>query len=169
MMRTRVADQQGVALASALIFLLVITLLGLVAARTSTTELQLARNVQTRVSAMQTAQSVVDAVVSDNGNLPLGLDANELLCYGSGNSECTGNLTLPASVTAAFSQGIAAEVRRLPPATAPAPGALLTSLSHFGVASFAVRGQFDRGQAGLGAADIEQGVIKLVPKPARTN
>lgn len=174
--RSQPPRQEGIALATALIFLLVITVLGLVAVRSSTTELQLARNEQTRVEAMETAQAVVDAVIAGTGNLPVRPGDDYLLCYDSGDgtqTQCTegaAGLSLAGTGDSAlFDKGIYAEVRRLAPETTPVPAALLTSMDKFTAASFAVRGQYARGEAGLGAADIEQGLIKIVPRSERTN
>lgn len=177
MMHPHPRNQRGIALATSLIFLIVITLLGLVAVRTSTTELKLAHNEQTRVEAMETAQSVIDAVLAGNGNLPVRADTNYMLCHDSGDAGNQANcpdtnpgLTLASTGSSRiFNKGVYAEVRRLQPETAPVPDALMSSMARFGAASFAVRGQYDRGEVGLGAADIEQGIIKLVPKPERTN
>ncbi|MES1944137.1 putative Tfp pilus assembly protein [Salinisphaera sp. PC39] len=170
------ARQRGIALATALIFLVVITVLGLVAVRSSTTELRLAHNEQTRVEALQTAQAVVDAVLAGTGNLPVRPGDDYRLCHDSGDAgtqtQCPAEdagLTLAGSDSGLFAKGIYAEVRRLPPETAPVPGALLTSMDKFTTASFAVRGEYARGEAGLGAADIEQGIIRVVPRARRTN
>lgn len=169
--------QRGIALATALIFLVVITLLGLVAMRTSTTELRLARNEQVRMEAMQTAQSVVDTVLADSDNFPLTMDLDAPHCFASGGGDIQAlcppeqtQLTLSGPdqpLPPLFQKGIHAEVRRLPPDRAPLPGGLLTSMARFSGAAFAVRGQYSRSQAGQGAADIEQGVIKLVPRQER--
>lgn len=187
--------QHGIALATALIFLVVITLLGLVAVRSSTIELQLASNAQSGVEALQTAQAVVDAVIQDPANLNINRGLNYMRCYDSGTGgsqqKCpTANsgLVLPtpdgesggdASGTTEngecdpnagpFQTGIYAEAKRLPPAQAPVPAALLTSMDKFHVTRFSVRGQYACGKSGLGAADIEQGVVILVPNVGRVN
>lgn len=184
--------QRGIALATALIFLVVITILGLVAVRSSTTELQLANNAQVSVEALQNAQAVVDAVIQDPDNLPVNGALNYMRCYSSGDNgsqkqcpEDNSGLTLPTLGDASggddggdtsgecdpaagpFQTGTYAEARRVPPADVPVPAALLTSMDKFQIATFSVRGQYACGKSGLGAADIEQGVIKLVPKHAR--
>lgn len=174
----RARGQAGIALATALIFLVVITILGLVAMRSSTTELQLARNQQNRVEAMETAQAVVDAVIADDTNTPVTTNPDYLRCFDSGDAggqdQCPGadsglvlGPTTDNGVDSIFQHGIYAEVRRLDPAESPVPATFMTSMDKFTTASFAVRGQYARGAAGLGAADIEQGLLKLVPKSAR--
>lgn len=172
----RPARERGIALVTALMFLIVITVLGLVAVRNSTTELQLAHNEQSRVEALQMAQAVVDAIIAGSGNLPVRPGTDYRICYDSGagtHDQCPAEeatLTLATDEDSSlFDQGVYAEVRRLAPETTPVPGALLTSMDKFSAASFAARGQYARGEAGLGAADIEQGLIKLVPRSRRTN
>lgn len=175
--------QSGIALATALIFLVVITLLGLVAVRSSTIELQLASNAQSGVEALQTAQAVVDAVIQNPANLPVNQNLEQMRCYGSAEKCESPELVLPTpdgepSSTVSdqcdpnagpFQTGIYAEVKRLPPAQAPVPAALLTSMDKFHTVRFSVRGQYACGKAGLGAADIEQGIMKLVPNLSRIN
>lgn len=169
---SRGGGQRGVALATALVFLVVITLVGLVAMRSSVVELRLARNTQFEIEAAQTAQAVVDAVVANLDNFSVDLQPGGIACYDSGSDA-------PAACGAAFAanlldvqnalfqDGIYAEVRRLPPAQVPPPAPLLTSMDKFSAAAFAVRGQYNRAAAGLGAADIEQGVLRLVPRSPR--
>lgn len=185
------AAQRGIALATALIFLVVITILGLVAVRSSTTELRLAHNAQVRVEALQAAQAVVDAVLANPANLPVSADPNYLRCYDAGahgsQKDCpseSAGLVLPAQETviaadapagecdpnaSLFQSGVYAEAQRLPPEDVPVPGAFLTSMDKFHMAAFSVRGQYACGNTGLGSADIEQGVLKLVPNVERIN
>lgn len=184
-------SQRGVALATALIFLVVITMLGLVAVRSSTTELRLAHNEQIRVEALETAQAVVDSVLDNPANLPVNSNLNYLACFDSGGrgthvpcptDKATLQLTRNEQVVQPttpsgecdpnadiFASGIYAEAKRLPPEDVPVPGALLTSMDKFHTAAFSVRGQYACGNTGLGSADIEQGVLKLVPNIDRIN
>lgn len=61
--------QHGAALATALFFMVVITLLGLAAMRSGRTDLRLALNEESRINAMQSAQSLLEALLSDTDNL----------------------------------------------------------------------------------------------------
>ncbi|HET7797678.1 MAG TPA: PilX N-terminal domain-containing pilus assembly protein, partial [Nevskia sp.] len=54
--------QQGAALATALLILIVLTLLGLAAMRGSRLELRLSQNAESRVNALQSAQAIADGV-----------------------------------------------------------------------------------------------------------
>lgn len=183
--------QHGIALATALIFLVIITVLGLAAVRSSTTELRLANNEQVRVEALQRAQAVVDSVISVDSNFPINGNTSYKICYDSGASgnqvscpAADASLVLPeqsgapSATTPAgecdpnagiFKTGVYAEARRLPPEDVPVPGNLFTSMDKFHTAAFAVRGQYACGNTGLGSADIEQGLLKLVPNANRIN
>lgn len=61
--------QTGAALATALFFLVVITLLGLAAMRSGTMGLRLALNEESRVNALESAQSLLEALLADADNL----------------------------------------------------------------------------------------------------
>lgn len=63
--------QRGAALATTLFFLVVITLLGLAAMRSGRTDLRLALNEESRITAMQSAQSLLDALLNNAANLPV--------------------------------------------------------------------------------------------------
>lgn len=58
--------QEGAALATALFFLVVITILGLAAMRAGQNDLRLALNEETRITAVQRAQSLLEAMLEDD-------------------------------------------------------------------------------------------------------
>lgn len=66
------SKQRGAALATAMFFLVVITLLGLAAMRAGRMDMRLALNEESRVSALQSAQSLLEALLADSGNLIVG-------------------------------------------------------------------------------------------------
>lgn len=61
--------QSGAALATALFFLVVITILGLAAMRAGQTDLRLALNEESRVSSLQSAQSLLESLLQSRANL----------------------------------------------------------------------------------------------------
>lgn len=61
--------QRGAALATAMFFLVVITLLGLAAMRAGRVDLRLALNEESRVHALQSAQSLLESLLADSANL----------------------------------------------------------------------------------------------------
>lgn len=163
--------QHGVALVIALMFLLVLTLIGVAAMHSSVVEIRLARNTQFRIEAMQKAQAVIDAVLADADNFSAYLPPGEQIWYPdriSGNGvSCDSNSLKSTLGSLPISTGLYAEVRRLRPAHVPPLGRSLTSMDKFTSAAFAVRGVYDRSEDGLGAADLEQGVIKILPVSSR--
>ena len=60
-----VRHQSGAALATALLFLIVLTLLSLVAMRSGRVDLRLALNDESRMAAAQSAQSILESVLAD--------------------------------------------------------------------------------------------------------
>ena len=66
-----IKHQHGAALATALFFLVVITLLGLAAMRAGRTDLRLALNEESRVQALQSAESLLEALLTDRDNLAI--------------------------------------------------------------------------------------------------
>ena len=65
-------DQRGAALAVALILLVVLTLLGIAAVRVTQTELRLANNNESRAYVRQAAESLVNQVIGNGNNIPVG-------------------------------------------------------------------------------------------------
>lgn len=63
------ARQSGAALATTMFFMLVITLLGLAAMRSGKTDLSLALNEESRMQALQSADSLLHALLDDRNNL----------------------------------------------------------------------------------------------------
>ena len=76
----RTNDQRGAALAVALVLLVVLTLLGIAAVRATQTELRLAQNAESRVSAQQRAESLLNVVLADDTYVPVNENPNERFC-----------------------------------------------------------------------------------------
>ena len=85
------ARQRGVALAFGLIILLVITVIGIGAMRSSIFELHMARNEEARVTALERAQSIVDATITVASNLLVAGSVSDTNCKGAyyANDNCT--------------------------------------------------------------------------------
>lgn len=62
---------RGAALATAMFFLVVITLLGVAAMRSGQLDLRLAMNEESRVGAVQSAQSLLESMLNDKNNLAI--------------------------------------------------------------------------------------------------
>ena len=70
-MTYRRSRQEGAVLIIALMFLLLLTLVATTGAETSTLQLQMAGNEQSRVEAQQQALAIIDAILDDSDNTPV--------------------------------------------------------------------------------------------------
>ncbi len=167
-------QQQGAALATALLILIVLTLLGLAAMRGSRLELKLSQNAESRVNARQSAQAIADGITQIEASLAISNGSAYRACYlpGSGNAQpdsvpfacATPNLAAPSDDalrphTYALAQREAPEFL----STATLRGAGNSGRS-YDYARFTVIGGYDHSSEGFGAAEVVQGVLKLHAK-----
>ena len=176
MMRRRLnRRQRGAALATSLIFLILITLLAVAALRNSTLDQKLAENEQVKVEAQQLAQAAVEAVGTDESFFPVVAGTAFASCVNSLSGLAAAAVACPSGADALslsgslFSSDLFIEVWRLEPETFPMQRAFQTSGAKFGLAGFGIRARTDRSEYGLGIADLEQGQLRLVRKDARVN
>ncbi len=80
-MHTLMRRQRGVALASAMIVLIILTLLGVAAMRASRLELRLSNNAQSQLSALQQAQSIADSVLANSTNFQILPGTHYFFCF----------------------------------------------------------------------------------------
>jgi hypothetical protein len=157
--------QRGAALITALIFLIIITVIALSSMRSSTQEMRMAVNAEEKLTAGQLAQAMADALWADPNVTPVIGDVGRRVCNANvaGNPPCDEySLVLPAEVSAmipAAGQAFVA-VERLNPETRPCPG---YSMESFGCAAFRIHAQYNGTAARGGRADIYEGVLVLVP------
>lgn len=171
--------QSGAALFTALIFLIVITMLSLTAMRGSTLALRMASNQELKSIAFQRAQAVVDATVGNSSNLPtVGVegatncmttdpDSGDATICNSTGIDLDDNY-LSGTAYAEFFDGDEADgeiytrATRLAPLQAPAPRSIGTSASLYSVATFQVDGTYDLSAVGQGRAQIREGLMVLI-------
>jgi len=162
----RIGRQRGVALAFGLIILLVITVIGIGAMRSSIFELHMARNEEARVTALERAQSIVDATITVASNLLVAGAVGNTNCKGAyyANDNCTsGSVTFDDSLDdATINARASVRVERLAPEFAPAPRVIGSSVNIFEAAQFAVEGTYDARATREGRATVAQGVMVLV-------
>lgn len=153
--------QQGIALVIALIMLIVITLIGLSAARFTSIESRIASNDQTHVETIESVQSILDATLSDaNNTVILGAD---------GSTNCTPTLTCNANTITLAGGIFASEVAAgkatsavtLVSSNAPVPRGLGYSVDCFSAASFSASATYDRASEGRGKSTTNQGVVVI--------
>ena len=80
--------QRGAALITALIFLIIITMLSLSSMRSSTMELRQATNDEIRTTAFQNAQALVDAVLDTPSAMPVIGGVGYRTCSADFGSDC---------------------------------------------------------------------------------
>ena len=166
-----IGRQQGAALVTALIFLIIITAIALSAMRGSTQELRMALNAEFKASALQRAQAVSDAVVSNPTNTPVVGQIGRRVCVGDvpqGEPSCvdTATLTLPANLE--LDLGLSGQDRRFAAVERVAPEASLCPRgtdfsSQVNCATFRIHANFDGTAERRGRADLYEGVLVLLP------
>lgn len=158
--------QHGAALITALIFLIIITMLSLTSMRSSLLELRQSSNDEIRTAAFESAQAVVDAVLNTPAAMPVVGGAGYLNCSGNWDGCDQTSLTLPDGLYAdqVTAGTVKVEVERLAPAFRPPPRGLGTSARMLTAAAFKIDGRYLRADEGLGQSEISQGVLIVVPK-----
>lgn len=172
--------QSGAALATALLFLIVLTLLGIGALREARLSLRMAANEAHRVDALESAQSLVEALLADvDTHFPITAQADvQLGCWPDGliagapplraPFACAGaNLTLPPTPNDALTSRTYVEVWREavngnPLVSAASIGSTETT-ARVRYARFRITAGIDRASTGEGVAEVVQGVQIAVP------
>jgi hypothetical protein len=160
--------EQGAALITALIFLIIITMLSLTAMRSSMLELRQASNDEIRVAAFESAQAIIDAVLDTPAGMPVVGEVGDRTCAGAYGPECTNTgLTLPGALgygPYVEDELVKVVVERLAPAYRPPPRGLGTSARMLTAAAFRIDATYDLAEDGRGSAEVTQGVLIVVPK-----
>ena len=157
--------QSGVILVTSLVFLIAITLLAVTSMRSSNIGLHMAQNEESRIVALQGAQALADAIVSDpNTTLVIG-EPGFTTCTATETNCQRNDLTMTNAIMAEYTGSgiISARVERMFPALRPAPRGVESSMDKFVAASFEVRSTYDRVSEGLGKQTIVEGILVLVP------
>ena len=157
--------QSGVILVTSLVFLIAITLLAVASMRSANIGLHMAQNEESRIVALQGAQALADAIVSDpNTTLVIG-EPGFTTCTATENNCQRNDLTMTNAIMAEYTGSgiISARVERMFPALRPAPRGVESSMDKFVAASFEVRSTYDRVSEGLGKQTIVEGILVLVP------
>lgn len=167
--------QNGVVLVVALVLLVAITLLSLAGMSTTTLELMMATNQQSRVNSFQQAEAGIDAVTADLNNFPVTgavgterctPDFNNTSKYYDASSEVncgSFDVTTPTGFDLTHSR---AAVERMPPLLQPAPRFIETSAEKLKVATFKVDSRYDAREIRGGRAEHNQGLLVTVLTPS---
>lgn len=157
--------QHGVVLVSALILLVIITLLSMSAMRVSITELRMASNQEAAVLSFQASQALSDAIIDAVESTPVRGDPGFTICTGTGAGCNIENFRLPSGIfndqlNTGVMDGV---ITRLSPALRPPPRGIGSSADKFSAAAFSIRSTFDQTDQGLGRDTVVEGVLVLVP------
>ncbi len=155
----------GVILVTSLIFLIAITLLAVATMRSSTIGLHMSQNEESRIVAIQGAQALADAIVSDPNTTPVIGDPGFTICSTTEVNCQRYDLAMSNASMAEYAASgvVSARVERMFPALRPAPRGVESSIDKFVGASFEVRSTYDRVDEGLGKQTVVEGILVLVP------
>ena len=163
---TSVRKQNGAILVIALMFLVAITLFTVSSMRSSRIGLLMAQNEESRISAVQAAQALADAIVANPASTPVVGKVGYTACT-AGQYNCNRN-DLPVNndilKRAIDLNYLTAKVERTGTIFRPPPRVVESSIDKFTSASFTVVTEYDRVDEGLGRQQITEGVLVLVPK-----
>ena len=159
--------QGGAALITALIFLIIITVIALSSMRSSTQELRMALNAEEKLTAAQLAQAVADSLWLNPNATPVIGEVGRRVCTSpipAGVAGCDATLVLPTEITNMLPAAgqVFVAVERLNPETRPCPGWTISGtggVSGFGCAAFRVHARYDGTAARGGRADVYEGVL----------
>lgn len=157
--------QNGAVLVMTLIFLVAISIIAAASMQSSNIGLFMAQNEESRVSAVQGAQALADAIVSNPAATPVVGGPGFTICT-PGESGCNRtDLNVDNSILAlAVAQGhISGRVQRDGPLLRPPPRSVESSIDKFTAASFEVITTYDRTDEQLGRQQVTEGVLVLVP------
>ncbi len=157
--------QSGVILVTSLVFLIAITLLAIASMRSSVIGMHMAQNEESRIVALQGAQALADAIVSDPNTTPVIGEPGFTTCTATETNCQRNDLTMTNDIMAEYTGSgvISARVERMFPALRPAPRGVESSIDKFVGASFEVRSTYDRVDEGLGKQTVVEGILVLVP------
>lgn len=170
-MNSAYSHQRGVALFSALVVMSIILLLAGTAARFTISNVKMSVNEEIRVSARQSTQGLIDAALDSGHNTAVRGGSGDAACVSAypdpGGTLCQfTDLILPSELYDASTDQNAVLMRivRSTPDLVPPPRGIQTSIRAFDAAPFYIETRFDRRGERQGYAEINEGVLILVPK-----
>lgn len=157
--------QSGAILVMTMIFLAAISILAVTSMQSGNIGLYMAQNEESRIAAVQGAQALADAIVSNPASTPVVGGPGFTICT-PGEVNCNRS-DLPISdfyLASAVANGyISARVQRDGPLLRPPPRTIESSIDKFTAASFEVTTTYDRTEEQLGRQQITEGVLVLIP------
>jgi hypothetical protein len=163
--RRPIERQRGSVLLVSLIFMMVIALMGLTSMQTSKLEMRMSMNEEMRTSAFEIAQAMADAIVATPAMTPVVGGAGYTLCTpGQPNCDLASIFMPQGDLSPEVAAGhLSATAVLLAPGGSPPPRGLGFSADKFAASGFQVTTSYDRGDEGLGASTLNQGLLILTP------
>jgi hypothetical protein len=164
----------GAVLLLAMVFLLLIAMIAASVMQTSAMELRMAGNDQYREEAFQKVQGIASAISRRRENFPISSPISYQLCASSATTDgCHADLAALDSAIVGAPPGVSLSysVERRGPALLKAlpfrieQGSVSSSLA-YDAAVFETHVQFDGSAAGLGSAQVAQGIAVMVTDSA---
>lgn len=164
-MHANLKKQRGGSLLVAIIFMLLLGMMGMIGMQTSRLQLRMANNVEVKANAEQAAQALVDAVAANPAMTPVVGDVGYTLCTPGGPDCDDESIYMPpgeleTEVTDGHLSGSAVVTS---PPNSPPPRGLGFSADKFAGSGFRVTSDYDRADDGLGRATITQGLVVVTP------
>lgn len=156
------SNNKGAALITSLVMLMALTVISIAAMSSSTVQLQVAGNDESTLDAFERAQSVVDAVMDQNGPFILQGSSGYTTCYNISGCNNTTAITLSNSIFSG--SGVQAKVTLISSSTANLRTTNASSASGTTSILYSVTGYYDDTGAGQGKAEVTQGYVLQVPK-----
>lgn len=168
--------QHGATLLVALILITLLTVGAAATLRFTTSGLRVAVNEELRSDALQSAQSMVDAVLASPANLTLTYGVGEANCI-TGVADCNGDGTAAgdhnllvldstdaARIFARADSSGAIRMRRLGPEASTPPRGVGYSAVRFQSSFLQVESSYDGTAGGWGRAAVTEGIAVIVPQ-----
>lgn len=164
-MHGNLKKQRGASLLIAVIFMLLLAMLGMIGMQTSRLQLRMANNVEVKANAEQAAQALIDAVAANPAMTPIIGGVGYTLCTPGGPDCDSESLYMPAGdLVAEVDDGhLSGNAVVTSPPNSPPPRGMGFSADKFSGSSFRVTSDFDRADDGLGRATITQGLVVVTP------
>jgi len=162
MVRSIIRRQTGAVLATTLLLLVVITLLGVAALRFSRLELRMAGNTEAKLQSFQTAQALADAVYATPAMVPVIGAPGFSICTPTLDGCNRNDISLPGFTQPIEDADLTGQVVQL--AEGMVPRGLETSADKFGGVRYRVTSTYDRTDENLGTFEVVQGMLILVPR-----
>jgi Tfp pilus assembly protein PilX len=158
--KTIKTKQKGVALVTALVLLVALTLVALSGIQSTSVQLQISGNDEATVEAYEYAQSVVDAVIENSTNFVVGADIGYTTCLNAGPGCNATSINLTETMFSGVNLQAKVELLKIGQSPRLVNG---NSMSQTNGAYFSIEGQYDETANNRGKSGVVQGYVMIIP------